>query len=65
MKWRSTSSGNRVKLSKLREQKMYRKPKITLVEVIKKKDMSIKKVINNMTLDIIEWRKRMHMANPN
>ena len=31
----------------------------------KKKDTSIKEVINNMTLDIIEWRKRIHMTNPN
>ena len=31
----------------------------------KKKDRSIQEVINNMTLDIIEWRKRRHMTNPN
>ena len=31
----------------------------------KKKDTSIKEVINNITLDIIEWRKKIPIANPN
>jgi len=30
-----------------------------------KKSTSIKEVINNMTLDIIEWRKIIHVANSN
>ena len=36
------------------------KPKITLVEVIKE-DMSIKEVTKKITLDRIEWRKRIHV----
>ena len=31
----------------------------------KKKDTSIKEIINNITLDIIEWRKKIPIANPN
>jgi len=38
--------------------------KITLVEVTKK-DLSIKEVIENMTSYRIEWRKRIHVADPN
>ena len=37
--------------------------KITLVEVIKK-DMSIRELIENMTSDRIEWRKRIHVTDP-
>ena len=37
--------------------------KITLVEVIKK-DMSIREVIESMISDRIEWRKRIHIADP-
>ena len=40
-----------------------RRPKIILLVV--KKDMSIKKVTKIMTLNRIEWRKRIHVANPN
>ena len=40
------------------------RPKITLVEVTKK-DLSIKEVIENMTSYRIEWRKRIHVADPN
>ena len=36
---------------------------MTLVKVIKK-DLSIKEVIENMTLDGI-WKKRIHVPNPN
>ena len=38
------------------------RPKITLVEVIKK-DMSIRKVTKSMTSNRIKWRKRIHVAN--
>ena len=38
------------------------RPKLTLVKVIKI-DMSIKGVLENMTL--VEWRQRIHMADPN
>lgn len=41
-----------------------RRPKIILLEVVKK-DMSIKKVTKIMTLNRIEWRTRIHVANPN
>ena len=37
--------------------------KITLVEVIKK-DMSIRELIESMTSDRIEWRKRIHVTDP-
>ena len=37
--------------------------KITLVKVIKK-DMSIREVIESMTSDRIEWRKRIHVTDP-
>ena len=39
--------------------KSTRRPKITLVEVKKKKkiDMTIKGVIESMTIDRVEWRK--------
>ena len=40
-----------------------RRPKIILLVV--KKDMSIKKVTKIMTLNRIEWRKRIHLVNPN
>ena len=40
-----------------------RRPKIILLVV--KKDMSIKKVTKIMTLNRIEWRKRIHVVNPN
>lgn len=36
------------------------RPKITLVEVIKK-DMSIKDVTERITLDKTEWRKRRYV----
>ena len=39
------------------------RPKITLIEVIKR-GMSIKGVIKSMTLDRVEWRKRIYMADP-
>lgn len=39
-------------------------PSITLVEVIKD-DLSIKEVTENMTSNIIELKKRKHVANPN
>ena len=46
----------------MREPKKGRgKPKITLVEVVKKY-MSIKEVIESMTLDRIECRKSIHVA---
>ena len=39
---------------------------IFIVEMVKKKNyMSIKEVIDNMTSNIIEWQRRIHMANPN
>ena len=41
-----------------------RRPKITLIEVIKN-NMSIKEVIERLTLDKIKWRKRIHITNPN
>ena len=31
----------------------------------KKRDIIIKEVIETMALDRIEWRKRIHVANPN
>ena len=40
------------------------RPKITLVEVLKK-GMSIKEVTEIMALDIIEWRKKIHVTDPN
>lgn len=40
-----------------------RRPKITLVEVIKK-GMSIRVVIESMNLDRVEWRKKIHVADP-
>ena len=40
------------------------RPKITLIEVIKN-NMSIKEVIERLTLDKIKWRKRIHITNPN
>ena len=36
------------------------RPKITLVEV--KKDMSIKEVTKSMTLERIQWRKRIRVG---
>ena len=46
----------------MREPKKGRgKQKITLVEVVKK-DMSIKEVTESMTLDKIECKKRIHVA---
>lgn len=34
--------------------------------MVKKKNyMSFKEVIDNMTSNIIEWQRRIHMANPN
>ena len=42
-----------------------RRPKITLIEVIKKNDMSIREVTWSMTSDRIEWRKRIYVASPN
>ena len=38
-------------------------PNITLVEEIK--DLSITEVIENMISNKIEWRKRIHVADPN
>ena len=35
--------------------------KITPLEVVKKKDMLIKEIIESMILDKIEWRKRIHV----
>ena len=55
----------RVSLFKLRKQKKSKaRPKITLVQVVKK-DMSIKEVIEIMTLDWIEWHKRIQVADLN
>ena len=39
------------------KKKSTRRPKITLVEVKKKNDMTIKGVIESMTIDRLEWRK--------
>lgn len=39
------------------------RPKITLVEVIKKR-MSIRVVIESMNLNRVEWRKKIHVADP-
>ena len=36
------------------------RPRITLVEVVKN-DVSIKEVTKVMTLNIIKWRKRIHV----
>ena len=36
------------------EKKRLKRPKITLIEVLKK-DMSIKEVMESMTLDKVEW----------
>ena len=36
------------------------RPKITLIEVVKN-DVSIKKVIENMILDKIEWQESIHV----
>jgi len=41
-----------------------RSPKITLVEIVKK-DKSIKEVIESIILDNIEWKKIIHMTEPN
>jgi len=40
------------------------RPKFTLVEVIKE-DMPNRKVIESMTSNKIEWKKRIHMVDPN
>jgi hypothetical protein len=40
-----------------------RRPKIALVEVVTK-DMSIKEVTKSVTLDRIEWWKRIYVVNP-
>ena len=46
----------------MRERKKGRgRPKITLIEIIKK-NMSIREVMESMILDRIEWRKRFHVA---
>ena len=45
--------------------KKIEKTKIHFGRSNKKKATSIKEVINNMTLDIIEWRKIIHVANSN
>ena len=37
------------------------KPKIALVKEVKK-DMSIMEVTKSMTLDIIQWQKRIHVT---
>ena len=47
-----------------RMKKGRKRPKRTLVKVIKN-DMSIKGVSENMTLDRVEWRQRIHMTDPN
>ncbi len=39
------------------------RPKITLIEVVKN-DMLINNITESMTLDRIEWRKRIHVTNP-
>lgn len=41
-----------------------RSPKITLVEIVKK-DKSIKEVIESIILDNTEWKKIIHMTEPN
>lgn len=46
------------------EKKSKGRPKFTLVKVLKN-NMSITKVAKSMTLDIIDWRKRIQVANPN
>ena len=38
-------------------EKRTRRPKITLVEVKKKIDMTIKGVTESMTIDRVEWKK--------
>ena len=43
-------------MTKLRGKKC-REPKITLVEVIKKKDISFKEVTESMISDKIKWRR--------
>lgn len=48
----------------MRELKKVGRSKITLVEVLKR-DLSIKEVMEDMTLDQIEWREIKHVANPN
>ena len=40
------------------------RPKMTLLEGMKK-DMSIREVIESITSDKIEWRKRIHVNDPN
>ena len=40
------------------------RPEITLVEIINW-DMSIKEVKESINLDIVEWGKRIHVADPN
>ena len=40
------------------------RPEITLVEIINW-DMSIKEVQESINLDIVEWGKRIHVADPN
>ena len=37
---------------------------ILVAIVVEKKNMSIEEVTKSMTLEIIEWRKRIHVANP-
>ena len=39
------------------------RPKITLIEVVKK-DMLIKKITKSMTPNRIGWRKRTHVVDP-
>ena len=41
--------------------KRLKKPKITLIEVLKK-DMSIKEVMESMILDRIEWQEKIHVT---
>ena len=40
------------------------RPKITLVELIKK-EMLIKELKRSMIMDMLEWWRRKHVANPN
>lgn len=40
------------------------RPKITFIEAIKK-DMSFKEVLESMTSGRIQWKKRIHVTDPN
>lgn len=59
------TSGGKSELIQVKKMKKgKRSPKITLVEIVKK-DKSIKEVIESIILDNIEWKKIIHMTEPN